>query len=42
MEIGRHQAGRNVAEINFDFRAGSRQNQGQPETEKEIFAFRAA
>jgi hypothetical protein len=36
VEIGRHRAGRNVAEINFDFRAGSRQSQGQPETEKKF------
>jgi hypothetical protein len=34
VEVGRHQTGRNVAEINFNFRAGSRQSQGQPETEK--------
>ena len=36
MEIGRHLTGGKVAEINFNFRAGGGQSQGQPETEKKF------
>jgi hypothetical protein len=36
VEIGRHLPGRNVAEINFDFRAGGGQGQGQPKPKKKF------